>query len=163
MKPSPTKSGYSRNYSKKFQIHNSRIKISPRKNNIFHPDFFSWQDMNLYVRLRTFLSYTFTFGIGKDTNPCVYSYIIGNQTISDNCAKRSFRPWVPENLMSVRACVFRPDNNWFLRGGYGGCLTASVYWQFELLILKDPKVDRSIMKLRACIGRLRVWNVLATC
>merc|ERR1711969_236605 len=27
--------------------------------------------------------------------------------------------------------------------GYGGCLTASVYWQFELLILKDPKVNSS--------------------
>ena len=31
----------------------------------------------------------------------------------------------------------------FARGGYGGCLTASVYWQFELLILKDPKVNTS--------------------
>ena len=56
MKPSPTKSQNLQKFWKKLQIHNFEIKISPRKNNIFHPDFFSWQDMNLYVRLRTFLS-----------------------------------------------------------------------------------------------------------
>ena len=34
-------------------------------------------------------------------------------------------------------------------------LLSTAYWQFELLILKDPKVDRSIMKLRAGICRFR--------
>ena len=29
----------------------------------------------------------------------------------NNCAKRSFRPWVPDNLMSVRSFVFRTENN----------------------------------------------------
>ena len=37
-------------------LNNFKIKISPRKNIIFHPGFFSWQDMVLYVRLRTFLA-----------------------------------------------------------------------------------------------------------
>ena len=56
MKPSPTKSQNSRNYRKQLKIRNFKIKISPRKNNIFHPGFFFWQDMILYVRLRTFLA-----------------------------------------------------------------------------------------------------------
>ena len=60
MKPSPTKSQNLQKYWKKLQIRNFKIKISPRKNIIFHPGFFFWQDMNLYVRLRMFLSYTFT-------------------------------------------------------------------------------------------------------
>ena len=40
--------------------------------------------------------------------------------------------------MSVRAFVrafVRPDNNCFLRRGYGGCRNAAGHWQFELWIL----------------------------
>ena len=58
-------------------------------------------------------------------------------------------------VRSLVSPLVRPENNWFLRGGYGGCFTAPGQWWFEHLILKDPKVDRSLMKLTACIGRFR--------
>ena len=39
--------------------------------------------------------------------------------------------------------VLRSRDNLFLRGGTEGGFTATVYWWFELLIFKDPEVNRS--------------------
>ena len=46
-----------------------------------------------------------------------------------------------ENLVSV-LLLLRPENNCFLRGGYGGWYAAPGHQQFEALIFKDPKVER---------------------
>ena len=47
-------------------------------------------------------------------------------------------------LMFVRPSVLRsPRDNWFLSRVSEGGFIATVYWYFELLIFKDPEVNRS--------------------
>ena len=112
MKPSPTKS---QNLQKQLQIHNFEIKISPRKNNIFHPDFFFWQDMNLYVRLRTVLAIFGNFdGFVQETrvytSKCSEFYqnirkpTGGNASSSDQLISgRKFPPWRKFPLVMFRS------------------------------------------------------------
>ena len=55
---------------------------------------------------------------------------------------------------SVRSSV-RPDNNCFLRRGYGGCRNAAGHWQFELWILMVlKKMKKDLQKLGLTNG---IW------
>ena len=60
------------------------------------------------------------------------------------CAKRSFHPCCTSNSDVRPPSSVRPArDNWFLRRGTEGGFIATVYWYFELLIFKDPEVNRS--------------------
>ena len=59
--------------------------------------------------------------------------------------------------------LLRPENNWFLPRVYEPTTHASVYWDFEIMILKAPEKNSHKVKLRLKVGTLgdRFLNTFA--
>ena len=61
-----------------------------------------------------------------------------------------------KTYVSVRSpSVLRPENNWFLPRVYEPTTHASVYWDFEIMVLMGPEKTCHKVKLRLKVGTLR--------
>ena len=56
--------------------------------------------------------------------------------------------------VSVSSSFVRSKNNWFLPRVYEPTTHASVYWDFEIMILKAPEKNSHKVKLRLKVGTL---------
>ena len=64
-------------------------------------------------------------------------------TLHNYCAKRFLRSCMVSNWCFL---LLRADNNWFLRRYHAPTTHASVYWYFEIMILKGP--EKRVQKVK---------------